>query len=205
MLFHWQAPGYLMLFPLLGEATARGMAYSRRSVKTWLVASVALFILLVSALASHTATGWMAEAMPQWFQYGDPSLDAVDWDNLPASLAKEGMLSQPVGFIAAPNWIDASKISYVMGKELPVLCLNSKEPHHFAFMFGQSAFRGQNALLIARKDLMDRAYVQYKPYFASVEPLGSVWIERMGRPALELSVFRGLSYSGSYPLPYGLK
>ncbi|GBG55630.1 hypothetical protein SPFL3102_03145 [Sporomusaceae bacterium FL31] len=33
---------------------------------TWLSASMTVFLLLVTLLGSHTATGWMRQAQPQW-------------------------------------------------------------------------------------------------------------------------------------------
>lgn len=103
LLFHWQAPGYLMLFPLLGEAVANGLNQKNRLVRGWLIAAVILFLLLASVVVIHTATGWLQRVAPQWFAYGDPSLDALDWHELPAALAARGMLEQPDLFIASPN------------------------------------------------------------------------------------------------------
>jgi 4-amino-4-deoxy-L-arabinose transferase-like glycosyltransferase len=205
LLFHWQAPGYLMLFPLLGEAVAKGLNQKNRLVRGWLIAAVILFLLLASVVVSHTATGWLQRVAPQWFAYGDPSLDALDWRELPAALAARGMLEQPDLFIASPNWIDAGKIDYAMKGTIPLLCLNAKEPHHFAFIFDHTRFKGHNALLIARKDIMDRAVTQYRPYFADIQSLGSIWLYRNGVPALEASVYSATRYTGTYPLPYGAR
>ncbi len=205
LLFHWQAPGYLMLFPLLGEVVANGLTKKSRLVRVWLTASVILFLLLGSVAVSHTATGWLRSAAPHWFAYGDPSLDALDWRELPAALTAQGMLDQPAGFIASPNWIDAGKISFAMNGSIPVLCLNAKEPHHYAYIYDHTRFKGQNTLLIARRDIMDRAVAQYQPYFSNITSLGSIWLYRKGVPALELSVYRAETYSGTYPLPYGYR
>jgi len=205
LLFHWQAPGYLMLFPLLGEAVADALKRDNRRVRAWLFASVILFILLASVAVSHTATGWLRTAAPQWFAHGDPSLDVLDWRELPAALAAQELLDKPNRFIAAPNWIDAGKIGYSLPANLPLLCLNSKEPHHYAFIHDHRRFKGQDALFIARKDIIDKSVEQYRPYFTSIQPLGSVWLHRQGIPALELSVYLATAYSGTYPLPYGYR
>jgi len=203
LLFHWQAPGYLMLFPLLGKAVADALMRENRRVRAWLATSVILFLLFASVAVSHTATGWLRTAAPQWFTHGDPSLDALDWRELPAALADQGLLDKPSRFIAAPNWIDAGKIGYSLPANLPLLCLNSKEPHHYAFIHDHRRFKGQDALLIARRDIMDRAVEQYRPYFTNIKPLGAIWLNRQGVPALELSVYLATTYNGTYPLPYG--
>jgi 4-amino-4-deoxy-L-arabinose transferase-like glycosyltransferase len=205
LLFHWQAPGYLMLFPLLGEAVANGLKKKNRLVRAWLIASVILFLLLGSVVISHTATGWLQSSAPHWFAYGDPSLDALDWRELPTALAARGLLDQPDIFIVSPNWIDAGKIGYAMKGTIPLLCLNAKEPHHFAFISDHTRFKGQNALLIARRDIMDLAVTQYRPYFADIQSRGSIWLYRNGVPALEVSVYSATIYTGTYPLPYGYR
>lgn len=205
LLFHWQAPGYLLLFPLLGDVTAK--ALSRRPLRTrrWLRFSAALFLSLVFVAASHTATGWLQTLAPQWFAHGDPTLDALDWRELPDELRKQALIDPAVQFIAAPNWIDAGKVAYAMGGVLPVLCLNAKEPHHFSFISDHTLFRNQNALLIARKPIMDKAAPLYSAYFSSIRPVGTVRLHRNGAPALELAVYRAESYNGTFPLPYGYR
>lgn len=205
LLFHWQAPGYLMLFPLLGEAVAKGLGRGNRRVRVWLIVSVILFCLLASVAASHTATGWLRTAAPQWFIHGDPSLDALDWHELKVALVAQGLLNKPGLFIVAPNWIDAGKIDYALNGDIPLLCQNAKEPHHYAFLYDHRRFKGQDALLIARRDIMDRSVEQYRPYFTSIQSLGAIRLHRQGVPELELSVYLAIEYGGTYPFPYGYR
>ncbi|BBB91879.1 MAG TPA: glycosyltransferase family 39 protein [Methylomusa anaerophila] len=202
-LFHWQAPGYLLLFPLLGREAAVRVESGARLVRWWLKGSVAAFIVIVLIVASHTATGWLRTVAPAWFAGGDPTVEALDWREVPDIVTKAGqMTGTEVSFIASGHWIDTGKLAYALAGKYPVLCL-SKEPHHFAFMHGQSEFKGKNALLIGRKSTMGEAVKEYGPYFDAVIPLGEAQIHRYGRPEVDLVLFLGRNFHGDYPLPYG--
>ena len=202
-LFHWQAPGYLLIFPLLGQAVAAWLQLGRRSVRRWLIFSTATFVMLAAVLGSHTANGWLKNVRPDWFSAGDPSWEALNWSNLPGSLADSGLLddSLAVEFLIATNWIDAGKLDYVMGGKLPLLCL-SNEPHHFAFMHDPANFRGKNALIIGVRDMVN-AQQELAPYFATVEFKGKLPIYRQGQVQFEVAVFYGRNFIGEYPVPYG--
>lgn len=204
-LFHWQAPGYLFLFPLLGKVVAE-QAAQRQGIKTWLKASITLYLLILLILGSHTATGWMKNVIPQAFVKGDPTWEALDWRSLPTGLAKQELLDSfqksTGNFIVASHWIDAGKIGYALGNDYAVLCLDDS-PHHFAFRFQPSAFAGRDALLIGRMQNMGDAVKKYGPYFDSVEPLAPLPIRRNGQSEFDLVLFYGHNFHGHFPLPYG--
>jgi 4-amino-4-deoxy-L-arabinose transferase-like glycosyltransferase len=90
---HWPAPGYLMLFPLLGHAASK---YPRRT-RTWLAVSGFVLASAVTAVAVL-----------------QPIDDLIDWPGIPTTGA---------AFVAAPSWIQAGKVSYALGPTVPVLCL----------------------------------------------------------------------------------
>ncbi len=196
-LFHWQAPGYLFLFPLLGETIAARA--HRRLVRRWTAGAVACFLAITLLLGSHTATGWLKNIAPALFAAGDPTVEALDWRELPATVVALPPAG-PVSFIVAGHWIDAAKIDYALGGRLPVLCL-SDAPHHFAFLHGQGAYIGGDALIVGRQENL-RAAAVYHPYFAAIEPLGAANIRRGGRTEVDLVMFYARGYKG-YPLPYG--
>ena len=201
-LFHWQAPGYLFLFPLLGEAAATSVGRSARMMQGWLKASALTFLLLLLLLGSQTATGWMADYYPRVFQAGDPTLEALDWRDITSLLDQRGLLDSQAGFVVSGHWIDAGKTDYALGGRLPVLCLSSA-PHHFAFKNDPSTFRGQDALIIGRKQIIGDA-AAYAPYFTTITPLGTLPVQRHGRDEFELVLFYASEFKGHYPLPYGL-
>src|SRR6185312_16615857 len=59
---HWEAPGWLMVVPLLAERVdarlARGTWRTARRTRAWLIGSTVAFTLLIIALATQTSLGW---------------------------------------------------------------------------------------------------------------------------------------------------
>ncbi|SDF12137.1 glycosyltransferase family 39 protein [Sporomusa acidovorans] len=202
-LFHWQAPGYLLVFPLLGQAVNGWLRFGRRSVRIWLRFSVVSFLVLAAILGTHTASGWIKTVRPDWFAQGDPSWEALNWMSLPGDLSGQGLLggALKVDFLVARHWIDAGKIDYAMGGSLPLLCL-TEEPHHFAFMHNPADFRGKDALIIGRSS-MSGTPGALAPNFDKIDYQGTIPIYRMGHPEFAVTVFYGQNFKGFYPLPYG--
>ncbi len=79
-LFHWAAPGYLMLVPLLGEALARRQ--TSRPVRIWLGATATFVILGVAFVASEVRLNWLPALVEEFRSGRDPNLDVVDWTSL---------------------------------------------------------------------------------------------------------------------------
>src|SRR3970282_2289524 len=98
---HWPAPGYLLLFPLLGAAVAARLERGDTRARRWLRARVWGILALVARIGTHTATGWLGRVMPRAFARGDPTADAVDWRLLRPALVARGLI--PIdGFVGRP-------------------------------------------------------------------------------------------------------
>ena len=146
---HWPAPGFLLLFPLLGDALSRmEVRGCERAVRRYLVFSTASFVGLMAFVATQTATGWFSRAVPGLFQHGDPSLDAVDWTGARAALARYGVLD-PNSVIVARNWIEAGKLGYALGPDQHVVCLDA-DARQFQFIAGTRHLTGHAAVLVTR-------------------------------------------------------
>ncbi len=203
---HWEAPGYLLLLPLVGDAAARWEARGARQrarLHRWLVAAGVVFVALTAVAASEVATGWVARLEPGWFPRGDPSLEAYDWTGLRSQLAARGLLEDPGQVIAATHWIDAAKMGYAMGPGYPVLCL-SGDPRHFYYADRPDRFLGRDALILVRvpaRGLTRDIVRDYAPYFASIQPAGTVPVNRGGRTAFQVAVFRATRMLAPYPSP----
>jgi hypothetical protein len=196
---HWAAPGYLMLFPLLGAAIDAHLGQGRQGPRLWLATSTAAFLLLVALMASQTATGWISRRVPTLFARGDPTLEAVDWRDLRRALHTRGLIPGPDRFVAATNWIDAGKAAYALGPNVPVLCLCA-HPHQFGFLHDQARYLGDDALIIERirgtRAMLSSALA---PYFDHVDFVALVPILRAGHPALTLAVYLGHRFRRAYP------
>jgi hypothetical protein len=195
---HWQAPGYLFLFPALGAALAARLDRGDVAARRWLRASVGGFAAIVLVLGTHAATGWLGRVAPRAFAKGDPTSDLLDWSELKPSLSASGLLSEGT-FVAAPSWIQAGKAAVGLGPEFPVLCLCS-DPHHFYYLEDDRRYIGSNAVLVAkvRPNQVDDVLARFGPYFESIEPVGRVAIHRANETALEVGIYRATKFRRLY-------
>ena len=63
VLFHWAAPGYLMLFPLLGDAVARRL--DRPAVRRALAGTAVFVVLGMAVVATQVRFDWLHSASPR--------------------------------------------------------------------------------------------------------------------------------------------
>lgn len=198
--FHWQAPGYLMLFPLLGQAVAGSLRH--RSVRWWLGGSAAATVVAVVLLASHAATGWMQAVVPGLFSAGDPTLEALEWRELRPALEKMRLLDRPDLFVVTNRWHQAGKIDRALAGRPPVLCL-CRDPRNLAFSYDHRDFLGRDGLIMGAEKFLADAAGDYGRYFDSIEPAGTVTIHRGGRPEIVIRLFLARNYRKPYPMPLG--
>lgn len=192
---HWPAPGYLLLFPLLGASVAgyeaRG-GRERRVVRRGLAGAAIVFVALIGIAASAVATGWLTRIAPALFTRADPSLEAMDWSDLRSALAARALLA-PNEVVVATHWIEASKIGYALGPRYVVLCL-SDDPRGFQFLNPPRAFNGRGVLLLVRTGRGAKAFdvtARYQAIIQEIEPADTVPIRRAGRVEFGVAAFRG--------------
>jgi len=203
---HWQAPGWLMAIPLLAahadSLLRSGSAQARRGIRLWLVGSTAAFVLVVGALAMQARTGWMGRLSPSLLAIDDPTVETLEWSDLPAALAP--MLHSAAGhpdaqpFVAATNWMDAGKVAHALYGHADVVCLCT-EPHHFAFVHAGRAYLGRDALIVERDGQRPPGFVPLAQYFRSVRPIGTTVVQRDGLPVITLRLYRGETLVADVP------
>ena len=170
--FHWAVPGYVFLFPLLGERLSQWRPSLSR---LWLRASAALICMGLLAVAAEVRWNWIGLIR----RGQDPGLQAVDWTPMRAALQSRGLLRAPIG---ALNWPDAGKIGYALRGDPPVICLN---PDAREFRFGQVARPPGDILII----VPGRASAE-PTLFKSVETLPPLSVDLPGR-TVEFALFIG--------------
>ncbi len=195
---HWEAPGYLLLFPLLGASVAARWTRGERAVRWWLAGSAVAFAALLAVVATHTATGWIGRLAPRLAGRDDPSLELLDWRGLGPALRDRALLGPPGRFVAATDWIDAGKVAYALGPRTPVLCLCAA-PHQFAYLEDERAFLRRDAVLVDRSGSPGFAHA-YAPYFESIRRVGMVPIRRGGRTAIDLTLYLGRGFRRPFPV-----
>ena len=182
ILFHWAAPGYLFLFPLLG----RWLAARTPRRAAWATAG----LLAAAILAAVTVV-----RLNPWPLRNDPGLQALDWTPLRAVLAARGLLAQP---IAAPNWSDTGKVDYALGGHPTVFCLN---PDARQYLFAPAPAAGQDILIIAPRQSEARIRADYASSFASIEALPPALVDLPGRPQTPFGLYLGRTWLTSPPAP----
>ena len=207
---HWEAPGWLLVIPLLAERVdvrlARGRSRTARRTRAWLIGSTAAFALIIVALATQATLGWANQLSPTLFARNDPSLETLDWRDLRSALApmlrdagsNAGGSASARPFVAATNWIDAGKIAYAMNGAADVVCLCT-EPHQFAFVHDERSYLSRDAIIVERPGRKPDAAVLLSKYFRSVKPIGTTVIRRHGAPAMALELYRGETLVAEVP------
>lgn len=210
--FHWQAPGYLMLFPPLGAAAANWMqsAVMKRRVwaRRWLWLSGVACVFMMVVLQVHAATGfwgkrWLGPAF--WaglFNEEDPTLEGFDYDALRARFAAEGWDKDPNVFVAATRWHQGGKAGWALRGEKPVLVLHD-DPRNLAYLVDQRALLGKDAVLVAREEFTppEKAFALARKHFAEVVRLPDVDVVRGGVKEFTLPIYYCRNFQRPYEYP----
>lgn len=187
VMFHWAAPGYLMLFPLLGRAIAEriGMPWVRRVIG----GTAVLVIGAIIVVSTQIRLDWMHPVIVAVASH-DPDVEGIDWTSLRDELAARDLL-KPGVVVGVPNWRDAGKIAYALGPDATVTVLNT-DARQFGFVAPASAFAGRDLLVLALED-PNRARRGLLPWFSTLESLPPASIDDDGISLQPVSVFLGQS------------
>nr|WP_294524261.1 glycosyltransferase family 39 protein [uncultured Rhodopila sp.] len=185
ILFHWAAPGYLMLFPLLGEAIAHRL--DRPGVQRLIAGSAALVLAAMTIISLQIQFdflgGSLAAAMGK-----DPTAEGLDWTSVRDDLRSRGEL--PPGAVAASvSWRDAGKLGYALGPDVTMLCLN-RDCRQFGVADAVSGFAERDVLVLL-PDPVGGSLDEAKRWFSSVEILPGTSIRLGGRVLRTVTVLRG--------------
>lgn len=189
---HWAAPGYLMIFPLLGREIATRVEAGVQWPRKALAAASAFTLLLAGAVVAlpHLPLKTLAGKR-------DPLIEALGWDDFPRALEKNGWRKAGM-FIAATRWFEAGKLDVALRGGLPVLCL-SDDPRGFGLIRDPKDFVGHDALIVGQNLSPAEARARFGKYFDSIEPLAPVDIMAGAEPAIVLDVFRAARFHDPAP------
>jgi Dolichyl-phosphate-mannose-protein mannosyltransferase len=205
---HWPAPGYLMLFPVLGAAVAGMHIREPLRVRRWLTASAVFTILIPCVLVTEALTGWVqrfkASALSEHASTHDASLQLFDWNELKPTLAKHGFIDRTNLFVVGTHRYEVAKLDTQLGGNLPIVCLCA-DPRNIAYEWNQNHFLGWDALIIGLSLSPAAARDSYGSYFDEIEPVDSVEVRRGGLVLLHIDVYYAKNYRRLYPLPTARK
>jgi 4-amino-4-deoxy-L-arabinose transferase-like glycosyltransferase len=188
-LFHWAAPGYLMLVPMLGEAIARRWQTSRL-VRVWLGTTAAFVIVAVVFVASEVRFNWLYGVFEELGVGRDPNLDVVDWTSLQTELDSRGLLDRPGLVVAALKWHEAGKIDYALGGHILVICLGS-DLRQYGLTANPDDHAGADVLIVAPRRSLAQIESQFGARFDSIESIAPATVMHADRVAMELPLFIG--------------
>jgi hypothetical protein len=199
--YHWQATGYLLLFPLLGKVVAQKLENGDRLARHWLLASTAAMFVITGVMGAEAGTGWAHLLLRHSFRAeNDPTLKGLEWKELRSAAAARGWLEQPRLFVVTSHRVEIGKVDVELGKFLPVVCL-CPDPRDAAFGWDPRKFSGWDALIVGTQEHIPNVEREYGKYFRNIQPVDDVAIHRAGRAVLNLRVYYATDYLGSYPLP----
>ncbi len=181
VLFHWAAPGYLFLFPLLGRWVAAQLDARPVLARRALIGTAALLLGGVGVASAELNLNLLALR-------GDPLRQGLDWRPLRGALAERGLLGLT---LAAPSWSDTGKLDYALGGAPPVLCLNADcRQYGFHAATARDAV-GRDVLILAPRQDEGRIRAAYGALFDRIETLPPVVFALPGRPRVEMNLFLG--------------
>jgi 4-amino-4-deoxy-L-arabinose transferase-like glycosyltransferase len=187
VLYHWAAPGYMMLLPLAGHWIARHIdqLWLRRAI-----AMTATFVVILLAIfATQLHFNYMPAVLGDPWTNKHPDSDAVDWTDLRASLAQQNLLDDH-HFVASTRWLQAGKYDYAVGGTIPVVVLDTDD-REYGIEHPMSSVAGRDGIIVDPQMTLAEIQQRYGKMFASIEPLPVVTLNHAGQPMMTLNLFMG--------------
>ncbi|GAB3929155.1 ArnT family glycosyltransferase [Mucilaginibacter myungsuensis] len=194
--FHWQAPGYMMLFIPLGYAIDKklsGTAAEGRGTRRWIRFSVGFTVITIGVLSLHMVTGFWQFYGPKWIVkqfHGDnvdPTIQGIDYSDIQTRFEKEGWLNNPKVFTGATRWWLTGKVDWALKGQVPIVCF-SDDPRNLAFLVDPYFLQHEDCVIIGQEH-EESVVADVKPFFDEVTQLKDIVVTRSGRPELHLQVY----------------
>jgi len=194
--FHWQAPGYMMLFIPLGFAVDKSLSNQvqwTKLTRRWITFSAYFTIITIGVLSLHMVTGFWTWYGPKWIVHRfhgdnvDPTIQGVDYDDIGTRFAKEGWTQNKHLFAGSTRWWLTGKVDWALKGQKEVISFTN-DPRNTAFLVDPKTVLGYDAIIIAQ-DQQQSVIDDVKPYFDDVKQLPDIAIIRHGVDELHLQVY----------------
>ncbi|MDP9080081.1 MAG: glycosyltransferase family 39 protein [Bacteroidota bacterium] len=199
--FHWQAPGYMMLFIPLGFAVDRCLSTVGKGTvltRRWINFSVYFTIITIGVLGTHMVTGFWQSYGPKWVVHefhgdnNDPTIQGVDYVDIKTRFDNEGWTNNPNIFTGTPRWWLTGKVDWALKGKKDIAVFNN-DARNLAFMVEPKKLLGKDCIIISDHEELD-VNADAKPFFDSVTQLPDIDIVRSGRVEYKLQVFYGKNF-----------
>ena len=196
ILYHWSAPGTLMLFPLLGAEVAARLRAGAPRLRRVILGTIALMVFALALVGTEMRFNWVSAIFgPALLARGTDVSGGIDWNGLGPQLRARGLLSTPNLVIAVTRWNDAGKVDYALGGHIPVTVL-AEDSREFGIVAPASRFVGRPMLILV-PDLNTAALAaRFTPLFTSIQVLPPVTLRFGGYPFITLAVVAGQNFLG---------
>ncbi len=188
VLFHWAAPGYLMLFPLVGQAIGERLGHPW--VRRLLAATVVVMLATLTVISTQLQFDWLGSTLTTVMRR-DPTDEGLDWTSVRDDLSTRGLLP-PGALTGAISWRDAGKFGYALGPDVTMLCL-STDARQFGFVSPLRNFAGQTILLLVSEP-PEQAVAQARHWFRFIDVLPATSVRLRGRVLRSVTVLRGTGF-----------
>jgi 4-amino-4-deoxy-L-arabinose transferase-like glycosyltransferase len=172
VLFHWAAPGYLMLLPLLGAEMERLEAARPKLLRRVLAGTLALYAVALAVLVGEFRFALIPGAIDRLVPLARIELQARDWSPLRAALAERGLLT-PGLLIGGMGWQDTGKLDIALGGDVPVICLNP-DTRQYGFAPGMAEHQGADVLIASTRPVTTEALARQGVRFDALDDLAPV-------------------------------
>ncbi len=201
--FHWQAPGYMMLFIPLGafiNERLNAQGKKKRKARRWLISSAIFTILFSVVLICHMITGFWSSYGPKdiVLKFGgkyDPTIEGTDYNAIKTRFEEKGWMKQKNLFVGSIRWWQAGKIDWALKGEKEMICFH-RDPRNYAFFSDPKKLLGYDAIVIAQYN-ENAVNTFVNPFFEKVKQLEDIQIIRNDVVELELQVY----YCSDFQIP----
>jgi hypothetical protein len=215
--FHWQAPGYMMLFMPLGFAIDKSLnseGRSKRLTRRWLNFSIYFTVITITVLGLHMVTGFWQDYGPKWVvSLGggtvDPTIQGVDYDDIMTRFEKEGWIENKNIFAGSTRWWLTGKVDWALKGKKDIICFN-RDARNMAFLVEPKTLLGKDCVIVG-EDHQQTVDEDARPFFDSITKLADIPVIRGGRVEEHLQVYYCKNFHESatpfndYPLYRQLK
>jgi 4-amino-4-deoxy-L-arabinose transferase-like glycosyltransferase len=196
ILYHWSAPGTLMLFPLLGTAVERRLAKGAPRLRRGIMAAAAVLLVGLLLVGTQMRLNWATAILgPGFLARAKDVAGGVNWTALRPELEARGLLSEPGLVVAVTRWNDAGKIDYALGGSLPVVVL-AADSREYGIVAPADRFIGHPMLILAPDSDTAALANRLAPMFTHITIAQSIPLRFGGYTLLKLSILKGDGFRG---------
>jgi len=193
-LFHWAAPGYLLLFPLLGRFLAPGFETGSRRVALWIRGSIAFDLVAMAAVVVLSVFPRLAGSLlPLFPALDDPMAEMTDWSDVAAYVDALPPGEAKPAFVVGRRWYEAAKIDYALHGARDVVCLGD-DCRGYDFVRRSNDHVGEDAIVLVPENVASVAMTAVAPRFGAIEPMPPLLVTHGPFMLARLAVFRARNY-----------